>query len=134
MSMSAAQIPTPEAVEGEDVLAAARAFAQALGETPEYRAYEESADRLRNDRVAQQAMAEFTAKERSLRMLLMLNAVPAEETAELSRLREAFFSQPAVVGALKAQDDLTALCRASADLLSERIGLSFAAACGPGCC
>ncbi|MCL4465509.1 MAG: YlbF family regulator [Chloroflexi bacterium] len=134
MSMSAAQVPTAEAVEGEDVLAAARAFAQALGEAPEYRAYEESADRLRNDRVAQQAMAEFTAKERSLQMLLILNAVPAEERAELSRLREAFFSQPAVVGALKAQDDLTALCRAAADLLSQRIGLSFAAACGPGCC
>ena len=134
MTISAVPVPTAEATTGEDVRAAARAFAQALGETPEFRAYEETADRLRNDEVAQQIMADLTAKQQALQMLLRLNAVPAEEQAELTGLREAFYSQPAVAAHLKAQDELTALCQAGADLLSQRIGLSFAAACGPGCC
>lgn len=134
MTVGAAPVPTTEAATGEDASVAARAFAHALGETPEYRAYEETADCLRNDEVAQQVMADFMAKQRSLQMLLRLNAVPAGEQAELERLRQAFLSQPAVAAHLKAQDDMTALCRAAADLLSQRIGLSFAAACGPGCC
>jgi cell fate (sporulation/competence/biofilm development) regulator YlbF (YheA/YmcA/DUF963 family) len=105
-----------------------------LGETPEFRAYEETADRLRNDEVAQRIMGDFMAKQRSLQMLLRLNAVPAEDQAELTRLQGTFYSQPAVMAHLKAQEGLTALCHAGADLLSERIGLSFTTACGPGCC
>ena len=134
MTIGAAPVPTTEAATGEDASVAARAFAHALGETPEYRAYEETADRLRNDEVAQQVMADFMAKQRSLQMLLRLNAVPAGEQAELERLRKAFLSEPAVAAHLKAQDDFTALCHAAADLLSQRIGLSFTAASGPGCC
>ncbi len=118
----------------EDVRADARAFAQALAETAEFQAFEESADRLRNDEAAQHVMGAFLAKQQSLQMMLMLNAVPAEEQAELERLRQAFLSEPAVAAYLKAQEDLTAVCQAAADLLSRRIGLSFAAACGPGCC
>jgi len=134
MTLPGIPVPAAEATAGENMRVAARAFAQALAESAEFQAYEESADRLRNDEVAQQVMAEFTAKQRSLEMLLRLNAAPAEERAELERLREAFFSQPVVAAHLKAQDNLTALCTAAADLLSQRIGLSFTAACGPGCC
>lgn len=134
MTLTAGFGPTTEAHAGEDMPAAARGFAQALGETPEYRAFEESADRLRNDETAQQVMADFTSKQQSLQMLLMLNAVPAEEQAELERLRVAFLSEPAVAAYLEAQDEFMALCGGAADLLSQRIGLSFTAACGPGCC
>jgi hypothetical protein len=66
--------------------------------------------------------------------MLMLNAVSAEDQAEIERLRQAFLSEATVVAHFQAQEDLMALCQASADLLSERIGLSFTAACGPGCC
>jgi len=134
MTVGAVPFPTAEAATGENVLAAAREFARALGESAEFQSYEESADRLRNDEVAQRVMSDFVAKQRSLQMLLRLNAVPAEEQAELERLRQTFLSQPAVAAHLKAQDDLTALCQAAAGVLSQRIGLSFAAACGPGCC
>jgi len=134
MTIGAMPVPAAEAATSEDVREAARAFAQALGETPEFRAYEETAERLREDEVAQQIRADLMAKQRSLQMLLRLNAVPAEDQAELTRLREAFYSQPAVMAHLKAQEGLTALCQAGADLLSQRIGLSFTTACGPGCC
>lgn len=113
---------------------ATRIFAQALTETAEYEAFEGAASRLRNDQIAQQAIVAYQSKQRSLEALLMLNAVSVEDQAELERLRQAFLSKPTVVAYFQAQEDLMALCQASADLLSERIGLSFAAACGPGCC
>ena len=113
---------------------AAHAFAQALTETAEHEAFEEASSRLRDDQLAQQAIVAYQSKQRSLEAMLMLNAVSAEDQAELERLRQAFLSEPTVVAYFQAQEDLTALCQASADLLSERIGLSFTAACGPGCC
>jgi cell fate (sporulation/competence/biofilm development) regulator YlbF (YheA/YmcA/DUF963 family) len=79
-------------------------------------------------------MGAYQAKQQSLQMMLMLNAVSAEEGAELERLRQAFLAAPAVAAYLQAQEDLTAISQAAADLLSQHIGLSFAAACGPGCC
>jgi cell fate (sporulation/competence/biofilm development) regulator YlbF (YheA/YmcA/DUF963 family) len=113
---------------------ATRAFAQALTETAEYEAFEEAASLLRDDQLAQRAIAAYQSKQRSLEAMLMLNAVSAEDQAEIERLRQAFLSESTVVAYFQAQEDLMALCQASADLLSERIGLSFAAACGPGCC
>jgi len=118
----------------EDVRADARAFAQALAESAEFQAFEQTAERLRGDEAAQRAVTAYQTKQQSLQMMLVLNAVPAEEQAELESLRQAFLSEPAVAAYLKAQEDLTAVCQAAADLLSRRIGLSFAAACGPGCC
>ena len=134
MTIAATPILLAEATPAEEARAAARAFAQALAETAEFQAFEERTGRLRNDEAAQRAMQAFQSKQQSLQMLSMLNAVAAEEQAELDHLRQAFFSEPAVVAYLKAQEDLTAVCQAAADLLSRRIGLSFAAACGPGCC
>jgi len=116
------------------ILQAARDFAGALAETPQFQAFEEAAERLRRDEAAQRAMQAYQARQQSLQMMLMLNAASAEEGAELKRLQQAFLAAPAVAAYLQAQEDLTAICRAAADLLSQHTGLSFAAACGPGCC
>ena len=66
--------------------------------------------------------------------MLMLNAVSNADKAELQRLQRAFSSLPAVVAYAQAQADLMAICQASADWLSEAIGLNYAATCGSGCC
>ena len=113
---------------------AARDFAAALAETPQFKAFEQVAERLRHDEAAQHAIAAYQDKQAALRVMLMLNAVSAEDQAELERLREAFLSNPSVVAYLQAQADLTAICQAAADLLSQHIGLSYAAACRSGCC
>jgi cell fate (sporulation/competence/biofilm development) regulator YlbF (YheA/YmcA/DUF963 family) len=118
----------------EVVRQAARDFAQALAETPQFKALEAADERLRGDAAAQGAMQAFQAKQQGLQMMQMLNAVSAEEAADLEHLRQAFLAAPAVAAYLQAQEDFTALCRAAADLLSKSIGLSFSAACGPGCC
>jgi cell fate (sporulation/competence/biofilm development) regulator YlbF (YheA/YmcA/DUF963 family) len=116
------------------ILQAARDFGQALAETQQFKALEAANERLRADKVAQGAMQAYQKKQQALQMMQMLNAVSAEEGAELERLREAFMAAPAVAAYLQAQEDFTILCRAAADVLTNSIGLSFTAACGPGCC
>jgi cell fate (sporulation/competence/biofilm development) regulator YlbF (YheA/YmcA/DUF963 family) len=118
----------------EVVIQSARDFAVALAETPQFRTFEAATDRLNNDLIAQRAMEAYQTKQESLQTMLMLNAVSAEERADLEQLRLAFMNQPSVVMYFQAQADLMAICQASADWLSEAIGLNFAVACGSGCC
>jgi len=122
-----------EGTEAE-VRVAARAFAQALAESAEFQAFEQASDWLRQDKTAQRAIGAYQTKQRSLQAMLMLNAVSAQDQAELERLQQAFLSHPTVAAYVQAQENLTAMCQAAADVLSQRIGLSFTAACGPGCC
>jgi cell fate (sporulation/competence/biofilm development) regulator YlbF (YheA/YmcA/DUF963 family) len=98
-----------------------------------FQRFEQASERLQADAAAQAAMNAFQQKQRSLHALLMLNAVSPADRSELERLQEVFFGQPTVTALLEAQEDLRAVCRAAAGILSERIGLPFAAACGPGC-
>jgi len=116
------------------VHAAAHAFAQALAESAEFQAFEQAAERLRQDETAQQAILAYQNKQQSLQMMLRLNAVSPQDQAEFERLQKGFLNQPSVAAYLQAQEELNALCQAAAGLLSERIGLSYTAACGPGCC
>lgn len=113
---------------------AARDFAQALAESPVFQAYETAVTQLDNDPAAQAAIHAFQERQQSLQALIMLNALSAEEQAEMARLQQAFMAEPAVVALLEAQDALTAVCQTTAAILSERIGLDFAAACAPGGC
>lgn len=127
---SAVQIETLD----QEVYTAAHNFAQSLAESAEFQAFEYASDRLSKDETAQKAIRAFQNKQQSLQMMLRLNAVSPEDRAELERLQKAYMDQPAVMTYLEAQEELNVLCQAAASLLSERIGLSFTAACGPGCC
>jgi cell fate (sporulation/competence/biofilm development) regulator YlbF (YheA/YmcA/DUF963 family) len=113
---------------------AARDFAAAMSETPEFLTFERAYVRFRDDRRAQEQLRAFEEKQRSLQALLMLNAVGNEERAELERLREAWRSEDSVVGYVEAQAALSALCRATDQVLSEKLGLGFARVCRPSCC
>jgi cell fate (sporulation/competence/biofilm development) regulator YlbF (YheA/YmcA/DUF963 family) len=113
---------------------AARDFAAAMSETPEFRAFEQAYVRFRDDRRAQEELRAFEEKQRSLQALLMLNAVGNDELAELERLRDAWRSEDSVVGYVEAQAALSALCRATDHALSEKLGLGFARVCRPSCC
>lgn len=134
MSQSVVSFQTETETEDTEMQMAAHAFAQALAESAEFQAFEQAADRLRQDKPAQQAILAYQNKQQSLQIMLRLNAVNSQDQAELERLQKEFVNQPSVAAFLQAQDALTALCQAAANLLTERIGLSFTAACGPGCC
>jgi cell fate (sporulation/competence/biofilm development) regulator YlbF (YheA/YmcA/DUF963 family) len=132
--MQSVTIPDLEMGLTGEVHQAARAFAAALAATPQFLAFEQAHETLRGDEAAQRARSAYEEKQQSLRMLLMLNAVGADEQADLGRLRDAFLNAPSVVAMLQAQEELQALCHATADMLSEAIALDVAAACGPRCC
>ena len=116
------------------VLKAARDFAAALAETPQFKAFERAAKRFRNDQTAQQAMSAYRDKQKDLRALIMLNALSAEQQTELESVKNAFLNQPIVQEYFKAQTELANLCQTLGDTLSESIGLDYASACGVSCC
>jgi cell fate (sporulation/competence/biofilm development) regulator YlbF (YheA/YmcA/DUF963 family) len=79
-------------------------------------------------------MQAYQQKQQSLRALVMLNALSAEQHDELERLQSAFINHPVVQEYFTAQAELATLCQALGDALSESIGLNYAAACGVSCC
>ncbi len=123
-----------ETASASVVLQAARDFAEALSETPQFQAFEQAAHAFRKDTAAQQAIKTYQEKERSLRGLKMLNALSPEQTDELEQLQNAFNSMPVVQEYAKAQSELITLCQVLGDGLSEATGLNYAAACSSGCC
>ncbi|MBE2197461.1 MAG: YlbF family regulator [Anaerolinea sp.] len=122
-----------QTAEVTTVETAVRDFAQILAETAVFQRFEQASERMQADAAAQTAMNAFQQKQQSLQALLMLNAVSSADRSELQRLQEAFFNQSTVTALLEAQDDLRAVCQMVSGILSDRIGLPFAAACGPGC-
>lgn len=117
-----------------DVERAARGFAAALAETPEFKAFEEASTRFEEDERAKEAYRAFQVEQRALQPYVMLGAATDEQRADLDRLHAAFVSEPSAARLLEAQDSLSRLCGAIDPLLSAHIGLRFAATCSPGCC
>ncbi|MGA9350788.1 MAG: YlbF family regulator [Anaerolineae bacterium] len=126
-------VKTAEVSEAE-ALQAAREFATVLAETPGYQAFDQAQLRLRRDAAAQEAIRAFQERQQSLQMMLMLGALSAADRDELQRLQRQMLAQPTVQTYVEAQEQLSLLCQEAAGLISEVIGLSFAASCGPGCC
>jgi len=130
----ASSVRTAEVLSEAEALQAAREFAAVLAETPEYQAFDEAQLRLRRDPAAQEAIRAFQERQQSLQMMLMLGALSTADRDELQRLQRQMLAQPAVRAYVEAQEQLSLLCQETAGLISEVIGLSFAASCGPGCC
>jgi cell fate (sporulation/competence/biofilm development) regulator YlbF (YheA/YmcA/DUF963 family) len=118
----------------EVVRHATRDLAAALVATPEFTAYEQTAAVFRQDEEAQAAIRAYQLKQQSLQMMLMLNAVSAEDRAELNRLYQGFATRPSVLAYVQAEAELRTVCQAMADRLSQQIGFDFVSACGSGCC
>ena len=126
-------VRTAEISEAE-ALQAAREFAAVLAETSEYQAFDEAQLRLRRDPAAQEAIRAFQERQQSLQMMLMLGALSEADRGDLQHLQREMLAQPTVRGYVEAQEQLGLLCQEVAGLISEVVGLSFAASCGPGCC
>ena len=116
-----------------EVLEAARELAAALVGTPAYQAFEQAQLRLRQDVAAQEAIHALQKKQQALGWQLQMGLFSDAEREELQRLQQAMLAQPAVQAYVNAQVRLGVICQEVAGLISEVIGLSFAASCGPGC-
>jgi cell fate (sporulation/competence/biofilm development) regulator YlbF (YheA/YmcA/DUF963 family) len=117
-----------------DVRAAAKAFAAAVAETPEFQAFEQSAYRLRHDSEAQRVIQAFQEKQRSLGMMRQLGALDEGQLAELDRLYDEMMANPTVQAYSTAQAVLVEMCQAANAEISRAVGLDFAASCAPACC
>ncbi len=116
------------------VMQAAKHFARALAETPQFQAFEQAYIDFRQDKEAQTAYREFLEKQESLRAMMMLNAVSDEDQQALQILQERFNQQPNVRKYLLAQEALMEISQLIADRLSKQIGLNYASVCGTGAC
>jgi len=117
-----------------DVRAAAKAFAAAIAETPEFQAFEQSAYKLRRDSEAQRVIQAFQEKQRSLGVMRRLSMLGEAELEELDRLHHEMMSHPTVQAYSVAQAALVELCQAADAEISRAVGLDFAASCAPSCC
>ena len=113
-----------------EVRRAIESFAAALAENRQFQAYEQAYERLQGDSVAQEALQALQAKQQSLQVMLQLNALSQEEIAKLQRLQQACAAQPSIVAYDQAQRELAIVCRALAGVISRKIGLDYAGACG----
>ncbi len=129
MELTGIEIAPPTAVR-----AAARGFAGAMVETPQFRAFELAYDTLRHDAAAQESLAAYRGKAESLQALLMLNAVSEVERADLQKLKQDYLTRASVQAYTAAEAELIALCQKAAGMISAAIGLNYAAACGASCC
>lgn len=116
------------------VRSAARDFATALAETPQFKAFEQAYEVLNNDTAAHQSLSAYQVKAKSLRAVLMLNAVSETERAELESLRNDYMMRSMVQAYAAAEAELTALCQQAASMISAATGLNYAASCGASCC
>ena len=64
----------------------------------------------------------------------MLNAVSEAERAELEMLKNDYLTRPSVQAYAAAEAELTVICQQAAGMISESIGLNYAASCGASCC
>ncbi len=113
---------------------AARDFAAALSETPQFKTFEQADFAFRQDQVAQQALSALQEKQQSLRPMMLLNALTTDQRLELQSLQTAFTSQPVVQAYFSAQAELSALCQALGDQLNQAIGLNYASICASSSC
>jgi cell fate (sporulation/competence/biofilm development) regulator YlbF (YheA/YmcA/DUF963 family) len=113
---------------------AAHDFAAVLAESQQFKNYEESTLRFRQDEAAQKDMQAYREKQQSLRPLIKINAVNPTDQAELERLYNAWIAHSSVLEYLEAQSVLTALCQSLGDMLSEMLGMDFSTASAVSCC
>jgi cell fate (sporulation/competence/biofilm development) regulator YlbF (YheA/YmcA/DUF963 family) len=132
--MNNIQLNDIEVASPSVVLTAARGFATALSETPQFKAFEQAYEAFNNDVAAHESLSAYQDKAKSLRAVLMLNAVSETERAELESLKNDYMTRPTVQAYAAAEAELTALCQQTAGMISEAIGLNYAAACGASCC
>lgn len=123
-----------EVASKSTVMQAARQFAEVLAETVQFRTFEQACYNFRLDADAQIAIQNFQKKQASLKALLVLNAVCAEERLDLQSLLDKVNQRQSVIEYNQAQQALLSISQAIGDRLSQAIGLDFANSCRTGGC
>jgi len=116
------------------VMQVAKQFAETLGDTPQFREFDQSHFDFRQDPEAKNAIREFQNKQASLKASLMLHAESEEDRLALQMLQDRLNRQPSLLRYTKAQEELAAISQEIGDLLSKAIGLDYGTSCKKGGC
>jgi cell fate (sporulation/competence/biofilm development) regulator YlbF (YheA/YmcA/DUF963 family) len=118
----------------QELQASIRDFVNALVDSPQYRAFEQTNTAFQQDIAAKDALQEYQAKAHDLQTKQMFNLTSEEEKEELQRLWMKFLSFQSVKDYMHAQDNLQAISRECAKIISDHCGLDYATASGASCC
>lgn len=125
---------TSQHIAEEEALVQARAFAQLLVSTHEFRAFEAARERLAADREATTLLQRLQDVQQRLAMLQTWGGIATNELADLELLRFQAAENQVIKSLLDAQTGLLALFRNAAAIISAEVGIDFGAACSPGGC
>lgn len=116
------------------VMQAARQLAETLGDTSQFKEFEQSYLAFRQDTKTQGIIQEFQKKQAAMKGIKSSSAVSKEDQKELERLQEQFNQQSTVIRYSNAQRVLVQISQQIGDQLSDAIGIDFASACQTGGC
>jgi cell fate (sporulation/competence/biofilm development) regulator YlbF (YheA/YmcA/DUF963 family) len=109
-------------------------FTSALLNSQEYKNYEETFSKMKQDAVAQKDLQLFQEKQQEINRTYRQDGNREKALAEMNKAQEKLI-QNAIISAYSiAQEELSALCAEAGTILSKNIGLDYAAVCAPSCC
>lgn len=120
----------------ETALEAARALAQAIGESEIFRRFEEAQDAFMRDEPVRRRFQTYQVREQELNLAAMWGGAQPDDQAALQREWQQVSAMPTLRAYLEARAAVRDLFREVAGRITENIGVDYGAACSPagGCC
>lgn len=115
-------------------LKVARRFALELKDSEAALAVASAQERLRAASDTQALLEQYRELHRDLGWRARTGALEAAEADQLTELRGRIESDPSIIALQSAQEELRSTCQEAGAVLSARVGLDLATACGSGCC
>ena len=109
-------------------------FSTAFSSSQEYKKFETTYSMMNQDAVAQKELEAFKQKQQEINQLFRLNGDREKALAELGKSQASLLKNPTIANYSAAQEALMDICTEAGDILSKKIGLDYAAVCGPSCC
>jgi cell fate (sporulation/competence/biofilm development) regulator YlbF (YheA/YmcA/DUF963 family) len=111
-------------------------FALSIGDSPQFRRYEETINEIHNDKNAWHMLTEYDKKLQSYQMMSSLNEASSDDLKVIEEMRDELVSNPTVREYLQAQEELLHMLRELNALISRRLGFDFASMMQTrgGCC
>jgi cell fate (sporulation/competence/biofilm development) regulator YlbF (YheA/YmcA/DUF963 family) len=114
----------------------ARALALAIGESPDFRAFEGAQEALMADREVNRRLQDYQRRQQEVWFARTWGGADSAQEAALEEEWRALSQTPTLRAYLRAQEQLTDVLRAVAGMISQEIGIDYGAVCAPagGCC
>lgn len=119
-----------------EVLEAARAFARAIGESSQFREYEQAAGSMRDDTAARALLEEYQEARQAIQIFQGWSGGSSARTVQFRELEEKVLRHPKLRKYLEAQEELVLAFQKLNISLRDELGFDFARLARPagGCC